>query len=196
MFRKNTGSQYLYFALIKASDGTALTGATVTGKRSIDGAAQASVTGTITEDAGGQYHLALSAGDTNGNNIGYLFTATSAVPVNISIVTTAADPTDAVRFGLSALPAGAMVVKKNQAVTGFTFLMVDSTDTPKTGATIVAQRSIDGAAFASCANSAVELGSGVYKIDLATTDMNGSVIMLLFTASGAKNRYITILTQP
>lgn len=196
MYRKNTSGQTLYFALIKASDGTALTGATVTAKRSIDGAAQASCTGTVSEDAGGQYHIALSQADTNGNNIGYLFTATSAVPVNISVVTTAADPTDAVRFGLSALPAASMTIKKNAGVSGFTFLMVDSSDFPKTGASVTAQRSIDGAAFASCANAVSEIGSGVYKIDLAAADLNGNVIMLLFSATGAKNRYVTIFTQP
>lgn len=107
MYRKNTAGQYVYFALVNATTGAALTGATVTGKRGIDGAAQASVTGTISEDAGGQYHLAMSQADVNGNNIGYLFTATNAIPVSISVVTTAADPTDAVHFGLSALPNAA-----------------------------------------------------------------------------------------
>jgi hypothetical protein len=107
MFRKNTIHQYIYFALVNATTGAALTGATVAGKRGIDGAAQASVTGTISEDAGGQYHLDTSAADTNGNNIGFLFTATGAIPVSITIVTTAADPTDSVRFGLTALPNAA-----------------------------------------------------------------------------------------
>lgn len=105
MYRKNVAGQFLYFALVNATTGAALTGASVTGKRGIDGAAQASVTGTITEDAGGQYHLALSQADTNGNNIGLLFTATNAIPVSISIVTTAADPTDATAFGLSRIDA-------------------------------------------------------------------------------------------
>lgn len=105
MYRKNVAGQFLYFALVNATTGAALTGATVTAKRSIDGAAQASCTGTVAEDAGGQYHIALSQADTNGNNIGYLFTAANAIPVNISIVTTAADPTDALAFGLSRIDA-------------------------------------------------------------------------------------------
>lgn len=105
MFRKNVSGQYLYFCLVKASDGTALTGATVTGKRSIDGGAQASVTGTITEDAGGQYHIALSQADINGNDIAFLFTATGAIPVNLQVVTTAADPTNATTFGIGNIDA-------------------------------------------------------------------------------------------
>lgn len=107
MYRKNLIHQWIYFSLVNATTGAALTGATVTAKRSIDGAAQASATGTVTEDAGGQYHLDTTAADTNGNNIGFLFTATNAIPVSIMIVTTAADPTDSVRFGLTALPNAA-----------------------------------------------------------------------------------------
>lgn len=107
MYRKNVASQNLPFVLIKASDGTALTGATVTARRSIDGGAQASATGTVSELANGQYNLALSQADTNGNQIGILLTATGAIPVHFSLVTTAGDPTDAVRFGLTALPNAA-----------------------------------------------------------------------------------------
>jgi hypothetical protein len=88
-------------------------------------------------------------------------------------------------------------VKKNQALSNFAFLMVSSTDhvTPKTGLTITAQRSIDGAAFASCANAATELSNGIYLINLAAADLNGNVITLLFSGSGADSRYVGIVTQ-
>ena len=87
---------------------------------------------------------------------------------------------------------------KNAELAGFTFLMVDSSDhiTGKTGATVTATRSLDGAAFASCANSVAEVSSGVYKITLAASDMNGDSVTLKFTASGCDTRFITILTQP
>jgi hypothetical protein len=49
----------------------------------------------------------MSQADTNGNNIGFNFTGTGAVPQTVNIVTTAADPTDAVRLGLTALPNAA-----------------------------------------------------------------------------------------
>jgi len=76
------------------------------------------------------------------------------------------------------------------------FLMVDSTDhlTPKTGLTITSTRSIDGAAFAACANAAAEVASGMYKISLAATDLNGDVITLRFNSAGADDRLITIIT--
>lgn len=91
----------------------------------------------------------------------------------------------------------ALAIKKNTQLSNFEFLMVSSTDhiTPATGLTVTATRSIDGAAFASCANSVSEVGSGIYKITLATTDLNGTVITLKFTATGADARYITIPTQ-
>jgi len=89
-------------------------------------------------------------------------------------------------------------VKKNQALGNFAFLMVSSTDhvTPKTGGTITAQRSIDGAAFAGCTNTATELSNGIYTINLSASDLNGNVITLLFSATGADARYVTIVTQP
>jgi hypothetical protein len=105
LFRKNVASQNIPFLLIKAVDGTALTGATVTAYRCIDGAAQAAVTGSVTEKANGQYLFAPSQADMNGNNIGFLFTASSAIPVHFTIITTAADPTNATTFGLTNLDA-------------------------------------------------------------------------------------------
>lgn len=90
-------------------------------------------------------------------------------------------------------PAG---LKKNEAVSNFNFVLVDSSDTPVTGATVTATRSIDGGAFSSCTNSASEIGNGVYKINLSASDLNGDVITLSFTATGAKTRLITIFTEP
>ena len=93
--------------------------------------------------------------------------------------------------------AGQIFIKKNVALNNFTFLMRQSSDhiTPATGLTITATRSIDGAAFAACANAVSEVSNGVYKINLAAADMNGTVITLKFTATGADQRTITIVTQ-
>lgn len=107
MYRKNVAGQFLYFGLVNATTGAALTGATVTAYRALGSAAQAAATGTTTELGNGQYRFALSQADTNADNGSYLFTATSAVPVEKTVVFTAADPTDTVRFGLTALPNAA-----------------------------------------------------------------------------------------
>ena len=92
----------------------------------------------------------------------------------------------------------ALRVKKNTALAGFMFPMVDSTDhsTPKTGATVTATRSLDGAAFAACANAVAEVSNGLYKIDLAAGDLNGNVVTLKFSAIGCDQRVITLVTQP
>jgi len=89
-------------------------------------------------------------------------------------------------------------IKKNQALAGFTFVLVDSTDhvTGKTGVTVTAQRSIDGAAFGPCANAVVEISAGAYKIDLAAADLNGNSILLKFSGTGADTRFVEIITQP
>jgi hypothetical protein len=91
--RKNVAGQVFTFCLVNATTGAALTGATVTAKLSIDGAAQVTAGGTVTELAGGQYKFAPSQADTNGTSLGFLFTATSAIPVNIQIFTIGYDPT-------------------------------------------------------------------------------------------------------
>lgn len=101
----------------------------------------------------------------------------------------------AVKAKTDNLPDG---VKKNTALLNFTFLMVDSADgkTGKTGLAITAQRLIDGGVFAACANTAAEVSYGLYKIDLAASDLNGDVVTLRFTATNAIDRDITILTRP
>ncbi len=98
----------------------------------------------------------------------------------------------AIKTKTDALPSG---IKKNTALNSFMFPMVDTNGNPATGLTVTAQRSIDGAAFAACANAVVELGNGVYKINLATGDLNGNVIALKFTATGARQRNLTITTE-
>jgi len=89
-------------------------------------------------------------------------------------------------------------IKKNQALSGFTFVMIDSSDhvTGKTGLTVTATRSLDGAAFASCANAVSEISAGAYKIDLAAADLNGNSVLLKFSATGADTRFVEVVTQP
>jgi hypothetical protein len=88
-------------------------------------------------------------------------------------------------------------VKRNTALNNFTFLMVDSsTGQPKVGLTVTAERSLDGAPFAACANAPVEIAYGVYKINLAATDLNAVDVCLRFSALNARDSILTILTIP
>lgn len=107
MYRKNTAGQFLCVQLILTATGAVGTGLTPAARRCLDGTFAAGG-GTFTEDGStGSYKYAMSQGDTNGNNCSIIVTATGCIPVCINFVTTAADPTDAVRFGLTALPNAA-----------------------------------------------------------------------------------------
>lgn len=88
-------------------------------------------------------------------------------------------------------------VKKNQALSGFTFLMKDTTGVPQTGKTVTVTRSIDGGAFAAGTLGTVsEVSNGEYKVDFGAGDLNGNVIMLRATASGCADTFVQIITQP
>lgn len=107
MLRKNVAGQFVYLQGVDATTGGIKSGVTWTMRRGLDGTFAAGG-GTVTEDGTtGWYKCALTQADTNGNNIGYNFTGSGAVPVTINAVATAADPTDAVRLGLTALPNAA-----------------------------------------------------------------------------------------
>jgi hypothetical protein len=100
---------------------------------------------------------------------------------------------DAIKAKTDNLPDG---IKKNTAFTAFTFLLVDSTDhvTAKTGRFVSGSYSGDGGAPTALTNSGsiTEIGSGLYEIDLTAAELNYNTVTLIFTASGADTRVITI----
>lgn len=117
MLRKNVAGQFVYFAGINATTGAALTGATFSGRRSIDGTF-AAIGATITEDTGtGFYKVALTQADTDGNDLAFFFTATNAVPVCMTVLATAANPADAAAYGLTNLDS---TVSSRLATAGYT----------------------------------------------------------------------------
>lgn len=76
------------------------------------------------------------------------------------------------------------------------FPMFDATTkNPKAGLTVTAERAIDGNPFSPCSNAAVELSNGVYRVSLSADDLNGNKIMLRFSATGADDQLIEIITQ-
>ena len=85
-------------------------------------------------------------------------------------------------------------VNKNTALAKFAFVMLDSVGNPATGLTVNCKRSIDGAAFANCNTAtATEISNGFYYVDLAASDLNGNVIALRFSATGARDSDITLI---
>ncbi|HND25060.1 MAG TPA: hypothetical protein PK229_12125 [Rhodocyclaceae bacterium] len=91
MLRKNVASQVVTFTLVNATTGAALTGATVTVKVTLDGT-QSGGSGTVTELGTGQYKYVPTQAETNGSSVGFSFTATNAVPVNLHCFMIGQDP--------------------------------------------------------------------------------------------------------
>lgn len=101
MIRKNVAGQYLYAQMNSRTDGSPLT----TGVGfNYDAGTYGAGAGTLSHRGGGLWRYALTQGETNVNSFGYQFEHASGVVIGGGAFPTAADPTDAVRFGLSALP--------------------------------------------------------------------------------------------
>ncbi len=137
-----------------------------------------SVTGAVGSVTGAVGSVTGAVGSVTGNVGGNVVGSVASVTAGVS------------------LTAGQLAIKKNTALANFEFPMTDSTtNAPKTGLTVTATRSIDGGAFAACANAVTAVSNGVYKISLDATDLNGTVITLRFTAALANDRLITIIPQ-
>ncbi len=187
----------LFWMVTSASHYLPLTGATPVVNLSKGGAAFGAAAGAVTQIANGFYQVALTTVDTNTpGDLAYFITAASGDDVFMVDQVQATIFTDLV-LDASGNVSIASSIKKNATSNGFMFIMTDSTNhAPKTGLTVTAQRSLAGAGFAPCANAVSELSNGVYTINLAATDTNASSIMLRFTATGADDLDILLMTQP
>ena len=92
LLRRNIAGQRMFFKMVNVTTGAPLAGATVTINRRLDGAAQAAVTGTVTELEDGQYRFDPSQADTNGNVVRYHIMATNAISIWADFVTIGYDP--------------------------------------------------------------------------------------------------------
>jgi hypothetical protein len=104
-----------------------------------------------------------------------------------------ADHRTAATYGLR-MPKG---IAKNTTWSDFQFGMVDSTDhrTPKTGLTISGYVSKDAAAFGAIAGTITEISNGIYQLDAAAADMNGDMLSFRFSATGADDTFVTLMTS-
>jgi hypothetical protein len=145
---------------------------------------------TVTGNVNGSVASVTGAvGSVTGNVGGSVASVTGNVGGSVASVTGAVG-------SVAAAVAITSNLKQNQALAGFQFLMTDSTNhNPLTGATITATRSLNGAAFSATANSATEISNGWYTINLAATDLNAKTVALRFTATGADDRDIQLITQ-
>ena len=153
------------------------------------------------DGTGGVTITAGVTGNVTGNLSGSVGSVTGAVGSvasgGITAASIADDAIDAASLA-SDVYTNLNMLRKNTAFNNFMFKMVDATDgfTAETGITVTATRSLDGAAFAACANAVTEVSNGWYKINLATTDTNGNVIVLRFTGTGCRDTEIVVIPQP
>ncbi len=215
--KKNT--QYIFYVGLVSQANTKILQANPTiaagdFKVSIDGGAlnNPATLPTVTPAASKMVKIILSAAEMNGDNITIVCSDAAGAEwcdliVNIQTAANQIDDLSGrlpaalvagrIDANVGAIDAGLLTIKKNIALNNFEFLMIDAVDhiTPKTGLTVTAERSIDGGAFAACANAPSEIGNGIYKINLAAGDLNGDVITFKFTGTGADQTTLTILTQ-
>lgn len=171
--RKNTAHN-IPFILLNSLTGGVLTGATVTGYKSLDGGEQEAVVGDINEIAGGQYLFEGSAEDFNSDySTGLLFTASSAIPVHLLLQST--------------------YFRKDTAY-DIPFLLINASSSGGlTGANPSAVRCLDGGGQESVDGTFEELGHGQYVFHAAATDFGADDIAgFLITATNAVPIHLTI----
>jgi hypothetical protein len=103
VYQKNVASQGFGFAMVTTS-GAADASATVSVFVSKAGAAQASGAGSITNLGNGQYWYTMTQAETNTNFASFMMTASGDVPVEKTLLFTAANPTNGTNYGLGAIP--------------------------------------------------------------------------------------------
>lgn len=209
LLKQSTAIKWLFFMADDSDSQSGKTGLnSFTVNYSKAGAALASISPTITERSLGWYELAITT--THTDTLGHLVfdiahagavTKHLEFQVSANLLDDVDDNVTNVGDAVTDIPTNPMLdtaqigIKKNVALAGYTFPMVDSSGDPATGLTVTPTRSIDGAAFGACANSVTEIGNGWYKIDLAAGDLNGRTIAFNMAAGGARTLQFSIDTQ-
>lgn len=89
---KNLASQNMTYTLLDNATGNVIVSAnSINGWVTKDNGTQASAAGTFSVKGNGQYNYAPTQAETNATDVGFLFVATSAIPVNYDFHTDVAD---------------------------------------------------------------------------------------------------------
>lgn len=123
-YRKNV-SAAIDFSMVTTAGIADPTGTGLVANRIIDNGGLTSCVGNIINKTQGAWTLVMDSSDCNGNTVGLYLTAPGDAPLMLTFPTTTANPQDAVRFGLSALPnfspgvAGGVAIAGSNAPTTF-----------------------------------------------------------------------------
>jgi hypothetical protein len=178
---KNQAGQNFTFALLNATTGAPLTGATIVGFSSKDGGAQASLAGIIAEltpTGNGIYNYAPTQAETIANELGVYITAAGAVPFNLMFLTgglhkNSASPQQHVTFGMSSTASVA-----------------------DPSATVTVKISKDGGSLVTGAGAVTNLGNGQYDYAPTAAELNGNEISFSFSSPGDITQNICVFTVP
>jgi len=89
-------------------------------------------------------------------------------------------------------------LRRKRAFNNYEFVMRQSANPGlgATGLTVTAQRSLDGGALGACANTVVEVTNGLYRINLAASDVDGEYVTFRFSATGALDTWSSHVLEP
>lgn len=112
MLNRNVSGQFLFLSLVNVS-GNSQIGASgaISGRKLIDANPMVLLSGNIIETSGGTYRVNLHDFDTDGNNIGYFFTASGCLPILYNV------PTVEANSGKIWLASGAVDLQANRTLT-------------------------------------------------------------------------------
>jgi hypothetical protein len=179
--QKNVAGQNITFGLLNATDGSPLTGATISGFISKDGVQAAATNANFTElTPTGQaiYNSAITQAETNANSIGLLVTAPNAVP-----------------FNLIFLIGG---LKKNSASPQqhIPFAMLSQASVGDPSATVTVKISKDGGSLATGVGTVTNLGNFQYDYAPTAAETNGNGISYSFSSPGDITQTVFVFPVP
>lgn len=162
------------FALVSSLDGSAITGASVSAYRCLDGVAQESAAGSVIELGNGQYVFEGAAADFNADyTTGLLFTASGAIPVHVVFQMT--------------------YFRKNTTY-NIPFLLINiNSGEGLIGASPAGKRCLDGAGQEAVTGTFVERGNGQYVFQASVEDFDAEdIVGFLITATNAMPMHLII----
>lgn len=138
--RKNTTGQYVAFQAISKTDGSDVITGTPVVYYTIDGGTQAQTTATAVHEGNGQWSVALSQAETNGDHIVFSFVLTGAVTQTVNVYTLDADLTNldvavSTRSTVAAtdIVSGGAITTSGGAVSNVTLVATTTTNTDMRG---------------------------------------------------------------
>lgn len=193
MFRKNVAGQFLHFQGVDASTGGIKSGVTWTVRRCIDGTF-AAATGTVTEDGTtGWYKFAMSQADTNGNNIGFNFTGTGAIPQTVNIITDGSPPdVNTAKIGGQTASASGTVTFPNATLASTTNIISAS------GVALAADQAVNATKIGGTTQTGRDLGASVLLSPGTGTgqiDLSSGKVLLQATQTGVTIPTVTAVSN-